>query len=62
MKNSNKRYSLPKFKKGQQVKIIGTGHVSGVIRISYESGHNWYTVRDKDGIEKNYAEPEIKPA
>ena len=45
-------YSLPKFRKGQLVNTPdGKGHI---IQISYESGSNWYRVK-----EKYYAEGEI---
>lgn len=54
-----KRYTPPKYGKGQQVKIFANGFVSRVIRISYTGGANWYEVKDSDGINKHLSENEI---
>lgn len=53
------KYNLPKYRKGQEVKILSNNHVSRVVRVSYEGGHNWYELKDVDGILKHYAEREI---
>lgn len=53
------KYNLPKYRKGQAIKILANGSVSRVIRISYEGGHNWYEVKDQDGTNKHFAENEL---
>jgi len=52
-KNNDKRYSLPKYRRGNKVKLPNgsTGHI---VMVRYEGGENWYEVNNS-----YYAEREI---
>lgn len=53
-------FKLPKYRAGHSVKILQESFVSRVIRLSYDSGHTFYLVKNREGKEHYYAESELE--